>query len=627
MEKGTTMERTTKQIGNKKTEMLKDKVYRGLILALVLCLISMLGAGLLQTNFGTITLRDVRTVGVNGKILPGTLYVPETATAETPAPAIINIHGWWKTREAEQFLSLELARRGYVVFNIDMSGHGDNEIWDGEVARGDDVYSALKMLENISYVDATQIGVTGHSSGGSAIDAAFTTAQEAGDTSIISMLFVGKDPTYRDENGSFYNKYGSIDVGCIASQYDDWYYNDADETGEWRNAPRDYLTTDIAKSFVGFGDPKQIDGDVISGEYYTQEINGTTARRVIYNPVQIHSWNTLSPTVVREAVEYFQTTIPAPTPLAADNQIGFLRECFTGIGIFGFFLFVVYFCLALLRTPTFQSLRASEAVSPAPAPKGAARIWFWGGLIASAIFSFLIFRPVSDFFYVKLSETFPCELPAILGIWGALSAAFTGVVLWAGYRVSGKRNGQTLQNTGLILQKGILGKTILLSLIVITVAYSIVFLDNYLFKSDFRFWALGIRAFTADRLRLIAVYIIPFLIFYIVNSIAVNCFNYHRLAGKEWTNLAVLAIFNAMPCIIYIVIQYGAFLSTGYSMWHLTEAAQAIPGWSYSLIPILIIAPMISRRIYKETRNPYLGGLITGVIMAVICISNATVNI
>ena len=86
MEKGTTMERTTKQSGNKKTEILKDKVYRGLILALVLCLISMLGAGLLQTNFGTITLRDVRTVGVNGKILPGTLYVPETATAETPAP-------------------------------------------------------------------------------------------------------------------------------------------------------------------------------------------------------------------------------------------------------------------------------------------------------------------------------------------------------------------------------------------------------------------------------------------------------------------------------------------------------------------------------------------------------------
>ena len=84
--------------------------------SLLLCLISMVGAWALQIDFGNITVKDVRTVAPNGKILPGTLYVPATATAENPAPAVVNIHGWWKTREAEQSLSLELARRGYVVF-------------------------------------------------------------------------------------------------------------------------------------------------------------------------------------------------------------------------------------------------------------------------------------------------------------------------------------------------------------------------------------------------------------------------------------------------------------------------------------------------------------------------------
>ena len=285
----------------------------------------MVGAWVLQTDFGNLAIKDVRTVGPNGKILPGTLYVPESATAENPAPAVVNIHGWWKSREAEQFLSLELARRGYVVFNIDMSGHGDNEIWDDDVSRGDDVYGALKMLEDIVYVDSSRIGATGHSSGGSAIDAAFTRAQEAGGVGFASLLFVGKDPTYRDSDGNYFNKYGGIDVGGIASQYDDWYYNDADENGEWRNAPRDFLKTEYAKSFVGFGDPSSVSGNVVSGQYYTEEVDGRTASRVLYNPVQIHSWNVLSPTVVKQAVEYFETTMPAASSLAPENQIGFLR--------------------------------------------------------------------------------------------------------------------------------------------------------------------------------------------------------------------------------------------------------------------------------------------------------------
>lgn len=598
-----------------------------LLVSLLLCLISMVGAWVLQIDFGNITVKDVRTVGPNGKILAGTLYVPDTATAETPAPAVINIHGWWKTREAEQSLSLELARRGYVVFNIDMSGHGDTEIWDDDVSRGDDVYGALKMLENIVYVDSSRIGATGHSSGGSAIDAAFTTAQEAGGVNFVSMLFVGKDPTYRDADGNYYNKYGAIDVGGIASQYDDWYYNNADENGEWRNAPRDFLSTEYAKAFVGFGDPSAVSGNVVSGQYYIQEVDGKTVSRVIYNPVQIHSWNVLSPTVVGQAIEYFENTIPAPAPLSSSNQIGFLRECFTAVGIVGFFMFVVCFCTAMLSTPSFASLGSAEAAVPAPTLSGKAKWWFWGGLIASALFGFFTLRPIGEFFYVKLTVVFPCELPAILGVWGAVSALFTGILLILNYHLYGKKNGFSLQETGIIPKKGTMRKTIVLALIVVVVAYNIVFLDHYLFKSDFRFWALAIRAFTSDRIRLILVYIVPFLVFYIVNSIAVNCFNYTTIGGKEWTNLAVLSIFNAMPCIIYIVIQYTAFVTTGYSMWHLTEVEQAIPGWSYALIPVLMIAPIISRKIYKATKNPYLGGLINGIIMGVICISGATVNL
>jgi hypothetical protein len=44
--------------------------------------------------------------------------------------------------------------------------------------------------------------------------------------------------------------------------------------------------------------------------------------------------------------------------------------------------------------------------------------------------------------------------------------------------------------------------------------------------------------------------------------------------------------------------------------------------WQFPIMVILAMAAVISRRIYKETNNPYLAGIINGVLVTVISCSN-----
>ena len=64
-----------------------------LCIALALCLISALGASLIQSDFGRVTVKDLRFETASGHQMSALLFVPDTATAENPAPTIICSHG------------------------------------------------------------------------------------------------------------------------------------------------------------------------------------------------------------------------------------------------------------------------------------------------------------------------------------------------------------------------------------------------------------------------------------------------------------------------------------------------------------------------------------------------------
>ena len=79
-------------------------------------------------NTGTITVTssDSETQqDVEGKVVSGILFRPDTATAENPAPAVVFTHGYLNNREMQLQNAIELARRGFVVLAVDREGHGN----------------------------------------------------------------------------------------------------------------------------------------------------------------------------------------------------------------------------------------------------------------------------------------------------------------------------------------------------------------------------------------------------------------------------------------------------------------------------------------------------------------------
>ena len=72
-----------------------------IILSLILVLISCIGAHLIQTDFGHVTITDVRIPMPSGETLRVLVHRPDTATVDNPAPCVITSHGYHATLETE----------------------------------------------------------------------------------------------------------------------------------------------------------------------------------------------------------------------------------------------------------------------------------------------------------------------------------------------------------------------------------------------------------------------------------------------------------------------------------------------------------------------------------------------
>ena len=168
---------------------------------------------------------------------------------------------------------------------------------------------------------------------------------------------------------------------------------------------------------------------------------------------------------------------------------------------------------------------------------------------------------------------------------------------------------------------GQIWKTLVLSVLVVYCAFGLVFFANYFFQTDFRLWVLGVKVFNADKVLIALRYLPFFLVFYVVNSISINCFNYNKIGG-EIGNAVLLGVSNCFACIVLVAAQYIGFYSTGEPFWGLAEGERILAIWLFPVIFFLFITAIMSRIIYKKTRNPYLAGFINAMVIVMISCSN-----
>ena len=177
---------------------MKSKAKLVVVFALILCIVSSLGASVFQTNFGAVEYHDLTIDTDSGHKLDALLLVPKTATENTKAPAIVVSHGWYNNREMQDLNYVEYARRGYVVLAISMYGHGDSEViesntWWKDENNANGLYDGVKYVSRLPYVDASRIGVTGHSNGALACREAVLQDEEG---LIAAALLVSNDAVY-----------------------------------------------------------------------------------------------------------------------------------------------------------------------------------------------------------------------------------------------------------------------------------------------------------------------------------------------------------------------------------------------------------------------------------------------
>ncbi|WP_298788916.1 S9 family peptidase [uncultured Marinococcus sp.] len=598
------------------------------LIAVLLCVISGIGASFVQTSGAQVEVKDMRWETPSGKMMSALLYVPKSATENNQAPGIVTSHGWYNNREMQDLNFVEYSRRGYVVMSIDMYGHGNSEAvkpteWE---QRGTGMYDAVELMADLPYVNTENIGITGHSNGARAANWSIDVDNQKENPLISSVLLVGHDADYTNpQNENYYNKYGGRDVGIVAAQYDEFFFRTQQEDGSFTK-PRNYINTDNAQSFLHFGaSPTDYTDERESYTMYEQEIQGTEASRVIYNPAQTHPWNHFSGHVVYNSLNFFESSLGAPDPIHSGNQIWQWKALFNFIGLVGFVMFLVSFCKLLLFTKPFSSLRASSPSQPSTLISNKQKAWFWGGLFVSAVFSGLSYLWLFNWTTAIRPSFFPQSYTFYVGMWAAINGLFAIGVILLSRIVTPKEERSSLKDIGVTIQPKSLGKTILLALIVCVATYSLVFLSDYLFKTDYRLWVLGVKSFTPDKLVIALKYLPFFILFFVANSIAINCFNYVWIGKKEWINTLFVALFNVLGVLVIFVIQYSTFFITGEVFFSNVSAIVGI--WLTTFLVILPGAAIVSRKIFRVTLNPYLGGLIYAIMVTVISVTNTLTQI
>ena len=591
-----------------------------LCLSLVLMLLCGIVVNAVQTSGGKVAMKELNIETDSGYTMSAYLLIPETATAETPAPAIVTSHGYLNNKEMADANYVELARRGFVVLSIDQPDHGDSEVTpDFFILAPDGVYQGVLALSRMPFVDSSRIGVTGHSMGSWSVNAAVQ-ADNLNETPLIaSVLIHCNDPLYTDNDGNFANPYGSRDVAVISAVYDEFFGTSADADGNPLNSPY-FMETDTAQAFLNFGrDKAEWEVREAYTEYY-EEVDGEEALRIVNRPPITHPWSHFSARSESYICYFFSKTLGAPNAIEPTDQVWQWKEAFNFVGVIGFVLFICSFTTLLVFTPTFASLRAEEPVKAMPVKDGKGKAWFWLSLLAGAAFGCLVYLKL-----VNIGNTSAVAQGEALGLglWSTVCGLFTILSMVVYYFAYGKKNGLDLAERGVKLPARKLGLSALLALIVVTVAYGLVFVEDYFFFADFRLWTLAIKAFEAPILRYLP-YVLLFFTYYIAISVAANCFNYNEIGGKA--NGIICALFAALPAIVIPAIQYITYFNTKHMMW--SQPTMASPNypmfilWLFPIILILFGTTLVTRYIYKSTKNPYIAGLINALIVGLITITN-----
>ncbi len=578
----------------------------------------------IQSSWGKVRITSIQLPTQNGQWVAADLFRPLSASEEHPAPAVVVIPGFQRTKETQANISLELARRGMVVIAIDPYAQGFSSSSLSTRSATEEGYGAFAVVNyltgtgNLNYVDPNRIGVIGHSAGGNAaLQAASHFGEEAIERNTRSKIHSAFISGYVLSLKNKVLRTVRSNLGLSYGRYDEGAFRNENKSADMRTAPE-------ALRFVRSGQEP--------GEPEIQEIEigkeyGHAAGRnlrVVYNEPMLHAFQPYSRTDLAHQIGFFLKTFDIGEALTPEDQVWPWKEI-SSLAAFVASLVAILPLTHLLLTsvPLFQPL-VHPVPEASPRPVGGARFVFWVLFLTGAVFACVSYIPLTELSQKLFPEAtqrqvtwfFPQRMNNGVMLWALANGLVGFVLFFIGLFLQG--NKPTRANLGMELGRGEAVRALALALTVFLFFYGVLFSVYRVFHVDYRFLFWGVRLFQPGLLLLMAVYAPIFFIFFFSNSLRANLAL--RFAGTPpWRSLLLAALGNSLGLFLILLAQYGAFVSTGTVRW--------TDGWLYvnllfGVVPVMFVLPYFHRAFYLMTGRIILGPLITCLIFVMILLSN-----
>lgn len=613
-----------------------------------------------------------------------TMYVPDSATEENPAATVFVLPGFTRTKATMAQYAIELSRRGAVVFTIDPGGQGATTENSTTGANGIEylVQFVYNNSDDFKFCDKNRFGAVGHSAGGGNVcTLAADMAGSSFEESIIKSVYISgyiKESSankyknlrcnaalsyaYYDEGAYRYQGDSSAyevialrflnEVSGSDAVYDkvvtDYGYGSM-ENGTYRIIHREninhcfemYDGLSIANTVNFFDESLGMDSgmDGSSQIWFGKEfLNGIALAAAFTFIVALCAVLMRTPffaTLLQNGKKEEPAALPeVPSPDAGERAANIMAETNT------------------VEVHTVSSSKPLTASAQARPKTVAHKVIFWSCIILTAIIACLDYIPLANL-SIEIFPTsnlasvftfvFPARMVNAILLWAAINGAI-GLVIFFGTTalenlyeyVMFKTTGRTpdydwakfkLIKIGGDKWYGVLFnvlKTLLLAFGLFGVFYFLVQLNFWMFHQDFRFMLISAAPLNA-RMFVTALEYWPIIfIFYISNSIRVNC-SIGREGWKEWKVILVGALANSLGLAFILLINYVCYFTTGtpfYGNWGSgNNEVWLYVNMVFGLVVMMFLLPIFNRLFYKITGNVWTGAIACCMIFIMMTIS------
>ncbi|MBN2050478.1 MAG: alpha/beta hydrolase [Spirochaetales bacterium] len=586
----------------KDTKRKSGRALGALLLLIILTVAAELIAHGAMTGFGKVAVSNVWITNINGLKIRGKLFVPQGADERNPAPGVVYLHGYQNNRETSDPYAIELARRGFVVLNIDTLGRGNSDNQFSEDQEGFDATygggSAFAYLRSLSMVDKDRCGMAGHSLGA---EMSYLHALE--NPSVGALVISGF--AYRAD-ATMENPKNMMMIFGKYDEYRDRMTGVRDLESQWMSSPQTRAAFPVENP-----------------EFYKTygRFEDGTARKV-YMTKTTHVGESFDPGALGAALDWFAQAFDHSFDLPVQRQVWRIKELCSLIAMLAAVASLFPLGLLLLRSRFFRSLSGNPGTAYTCSRRDFNRGAVINGILELLYLPLILVIFGFHVYVLPIDRAFPMMMINGIVFWFVV-INLIGFAVFKGWMRKNRvlRPEITCTELGIAAKKQLIGKSVLLAVILFAYIYLLQASLERLLLIDFRYKFPYASDLTAFRFLMFLEYFVLFLLGYL----QLNIFLMGQLrpaprpsfAGRVFRHALRGALTVIIPLLVLMAAQYLPLFLTGVVPF--VGPGGALVGFVINLEHMCVLLGMmvpLATFLYHSTGSIYPGAVLNALLVS-----------